>query len=837
MFPCAVCSLKGKYVTTNFRRYIEHYRSCHPDSPIICNVNSCPRAYKTTKSYVKHLKNNHPAFHAKFWLQPERLNVSEAPLENADTDTAENASTDVMMSDDEEVLDESSDGTSFGCQNEEDQSNVDYDDSIRLFLLELREEKRASGVACEFVVQRISSLMEAQISADNQRLVQVLLSLGISKEKADEVLARKNPLLEALNKYHFQTTLNSHVASHPEFVSPTEVNAGYDEENQKTESYQYVPIFDTLQVVLSRMDNMRHLIDPEISRDGLIRCFRDGSVFSENALYSSNSNALQINVYSDEFQCSNPLKANSKYKINGFYFTLGNFPRKMRSSLKAIHLLALCPGELIKKYGYASILRPAVDDLIKLETHGIKIVSNSSTIDVNGTLLYGTVSMLIGDNLGQHGIGGFPESFSLVKRVCRYCMVDRDDMCNHHDDLLVDKRTPTMHDTHLTLVEANPKFKTVYGIKGRCVFNELNFFHIIRQQPFDVSHDLYEGFAVDLISYATKYFIQCKFFTLKEYNHIIKTFRYAEIDKSDKPQITKPPKTWDQFKIKQNAGEMSTLIRLYPIMFGHFIPEKDPVYLSVLQFLHVVELICAPSFLPGEVEYMRSEIADMLEGYISSVPDVHLKPKGHFLTHYPSQILELGPPVDHNTIRFEGKHNFFKEVYRRTNNRINLCKTLATRHQYYMYLQYRKVDQDTPHLTFIEETPTILLDAMVRRKVEELGGPSIVSQGQSITYEGQKYSDGGAVLLGFSDDTFVFGIIEYIYMVYGVPILFGTKLSTVGFNVHLNSYEVLLTAQKFASTIAELYDYHPLGIYNNVACECSLIPLKYHLFQHRCEDS
>ena len=385
----------------------------------------------------------------------------------------------------------------------------------------------------------------------------------------------------------------------------------------------------------------------------IIRSFRDGSVFSDNELFSVNPNALQINIYSDEFQCSNPLKPKSQYKVNGFYFTLGNFPRQERSCLKTINLLALCAGELIKKYGYANILKPALDDLKKLETHGVKIITNEDTINDHGTLLYGTVSMLIGDNLGQHGIGGFPESFSLVKRPCRYCMVDNVDLCNHYDDTLIEKRTPSLHNSHLDLVDANPKFKTVYGIKDRCVFNELLFFHNIDQQPFDVSHDLYEGYAVDVITSVTKYFIHSKFFTLNDYNHIIKTFCYAEIDKSDKPQTIKHPKSWELFKVKHNVGEMSTLIRLYPIMFGHLIPEEDEVYQILIQFIHVVELLCAPSFLPGEVDYLRTEIAEMLEGFLTTLPDVHMKPKGHFLTHYPTQILQLGPPLDHNTIRFE----------------------------------------------------------------------------------------------------------------------------------------------------------------------------------------
>jgi hypothetical protein len=142
------------------------------------------------------------------------------------------------------------------------------------------------------------------------------------------------------------------------------VNAGHDVELLKNDTCQCVPIFKTLQLILSVDDNMRRMVDSETPKDDIIRSFRDGSVFSENGLYSSDSNALQINVYSDEFECANALgNKKGKYKTNGFYFTLGNLPRKQRSKLKEINLLTLCPAVLIKKYGYEVVLKPALDDL------------------------------------------------------------------------------------------------------------------------------------------------------------------------------------------------------------------------------------------------------------------------------------------------------------------------------------------------------------------------------------------------------------------------------------------------------------------------------------------
>ena len=140
MFPCPLCAANGKYKTTNFRRYIEHLRSCHPGSPITCNVNSCTRVYHTTKSYVKHLKNKHSAFHSKFWLPHERLSSASEAQQDMNSDADDETSTaEEFMSEDDTSENGANDDMMIPNPIEEN-CDVDYEDLVRLFLLELREE-------------------------------------------------------------------------------------------------------------------------------------------------------------------------------------------------------------------------------------------------------------------------------------------------------------------------------------------------------------------------------------------------------------------------------------------------------------------------------------------------------------------------------------------------------------------------------------------------------------------------------------------------------------------------------------------------------------------------
>lgn len=63
-------------------------------------------------------------------------------------------------------------------------------------------------------------------------------------------------------------------------------------------------------------------------------------------------------------------------------------------------------------------------------------------------------------------------------------------------------------------------------------------------------------------------------------------------------------------------------------------------------------------------------------------PDFKLRPKHHYIEHYPDLVRRFGPLVNLWTMRFEGKHRFFKRVVHDTQNFKNVLKTLADRHQY-----------------------------------------------------------------------------------------------------------------------------------------------------------
>ncbi len=65
-------------------------------------------------------------------------------------------------------------------------------------------------------------------------------------------------------------------------------------------------------------------------------------------------------------------------------------------------------------------------------------------------------------------------------------------------------------------------------------------------------------------------------------------------------------------------------------------------------------------------------------------PSVYLNKKHHNMVQYPSSIRRIGSLVNYCTLRFGGKHVFFKSTQRVCRNFINVPLTLAKKHQVYL---------------------------------------------------------------------------------------------------------------------------------------------------------
>ena len=135
-----------------------------------------------------------------------------------------------------------------------------------------------------------------------------------------------------------------------------------------------------------------------------------------------------------------------------FYYVLGNLSPRLRSSLKAIQLLAVTKCSVVNKYGSNVILHSFMEDIKVLEKvyfyeihvyivlylfyfrslkDGINIQKDGETYTFRGTL-----TLASGDNLASHYLGGF-KSPSGAFRKCRQCMGTEDEIKTKVSNIII----------------------------------------------------------------------------------------------------------------------------------------------------------------------------------------------------------------------------------------------------------------------------------------------------------------------------------------------------------------------------------------------------------------
>lgn len=186
--------------------------------------------------------------------------------------------------------------------------------------------------------------------------------------------------------------------------------------------------------------------------------------------------------------------------------------------------------------------------------------------------------------------------------------------------------------------------------------DSLEHFHVVNGYPPDIRHDLLEGIVP--VSQCISDLISKKYFSLETLNHAIKTFAYAFNDSTDQPQpIAHGFST--KGTIGGNGHENWALIRLPTLLIGHKVPEGDNAWNILLLFKDIVDLVVTTKHTEKEsIHFLDCKVSEHRELLQTTFPDFRLRPKHHFIEHYPQMIKTFGPLSDVWTMRFEGKHTF-----------------------------------------------------------------------------------------------------------------------------------------------------------------------------------
>lgn len=441
-------------------------------------------------------------------------------------------------------------------------------------------------------------------------------------------------------------------------------------------TFQMIPIASVFQKIFSMenvlSDTMMYIDSLKIKKDlGLYSNIMHGSSWQDIAFKYCGDRDLHLPIvlYDDDFDISNPLgtKAGS-YKLGGVYLSIPCLPPKYSSTLNCIFTIALYHSSDRVTFGNHRLFQPIIQQLNSLKNEGIRI----TTANFNGTIRFHVVA-ITGDNLGLHSILGFVESFR-ANFPCRYCLVSKDDLNSlDFEQPSLARNTENYEDQ---LLIADPRQT---GIKERCVWSRLDGFSLFENTAVDVLHDFLEGTCRYCLQFViTDLVTNCKYLSLELLQCTLQVFDYGP-DSDSKPVSAVVP-VRSSLTIKTSASEMINLVRYLGLMIGKYIPEESTTWALYLNLRVLLDKLLNNDLTEGNITQLKYLVAEHNSQY-KEFAQTNLKPKHHFMTHYPTIIKKLGPLSQTWTMRFEAKHRIAKLAARSSTNRRNICKTIAIKNQ------------------------------------------------------------------------------------------------------------------------------------------------------------
>lgn len=225
------------------------------------------------------------------------------------------------------------------------------------------------------------------------------------------------------------------------------------------------------------------------------------------------------------------------------------------------------------------------------------------------------------------------------------------------------------------------------GIKFDSVFNRLKTFHVCKPGlPCCLAHDLFEGIVAYDFPLMITHFVENKWFSIGSLNFRIENFKYSRHDQRDKPSKVQEK----SHKLMGGAWQIFIFLKLFPLLIMDYLPDFeddiDEVWICLLRLIEIAEIACAPKIHKSCIPYLKKIIDEYLSLRMKLFPDVKLRPKHHFLTHYPELILHYGPLIKISTLRFESKHTYFKRVMRGLRCYKNVTHSLSEKHELHQAL-------------------------------------------------------------------------------------------------------------------------------------------------------
>lgn len=665
MFCCTDCSKSYNCVESFISHLKFNSKNCRSLS---CGFTSCYKRFNNIYALQKHLYKNHKqegikSFEKNIDTLPEVIANQTVTVEYDEIPESTMPNT---------VL--KSTGSSEMSNN--NLVNDNLESIAAKFLSSLYSKPAVTRKIIQETVEGTHGLISDILDNLRKHIVPLLGQLNPEKSNAVKQLLTANPL----NSFQTEYVRFKYLENLNTFIRPISVPIGtcLDDKisNDKrvldytTNEMVIIPLRKILKCFLkipNVFQEILNYISTETNKQYISSLF-NSKLWKKISINNKGRIILPLVLYYDDYETGNPLGTSAGvHKVGAFYVSLMGVPPKYASRLENIFLLGLCYSSDRIKYGNKNILKHFLEEFSFLEKNGITLELNSQIHQV-----YFCLFLVIGDNLGVNSLLGFNESFN-SNYFCRVCTSSKLDAQNSLLENIHSLRSPENY-----AVDLNGCY---HGIKEYCILNELDNFHVAENSCVDVMHDLFEGICrYDLGKILFHFIKKKKMFSLLQLHRRIKFFDHdTNVEIGNRIPLISIIQI-EKCKIIMSSSEMYSFLIFLPFLIGDFVDFDDECWRIYLLLYEIIQIIMKTSISDQELTYLQHLIKEHHELYINCFNEP-LKPKYHFLIHYPSIIKNIGPVHYFSSIRYESFHRIGKTSAHVICNRKNIIVSLATRYQ------------------------------------------------------------------------------------------------------------------------------------------------------------
>lgn len=463
-------------------------------------------------------------------------------------------------------------------------------------------------------------------------------------------------------------------------------------------------------------------------------------------------NHIPFILFYDEVECGNALGSHRGVnKVGVIQLSLKCFPPHFNSKLENLFILSVFPTT--DKHYLKEVINRLSAEINELHLNPVIIKGIEIVFHFRG---------FVGDNLGLHQIFGFGESFS-SNYFCRFCKIHRNSARFPHRVNNLLRRTK---ETFTQDLDCRNFSET--GVKYNSNLNNIKDFHVVENCFVDVMHDVLEGVCKFGLISIIKYYVENEVFTLEEFNSKVRLFPF----KSSKPPFITKLMLLNE-DLAYSASEVLHLVNNLNLIIGEEIDESCPVWEYFCTLRSLVDSLIQKSFCMSELKIIEENIF-WHNALFVSVFKKQLKPKHHFLIHYPECMLKNGPMSLCWGMRFEGKHRLLKMLANVNSSKINLCKTLLIRYSLVL-----------AHDIYKHKLFDLNLELIRGRQLP------YCNTYKSVEYKGINFSIGDIVWFKNDYDLVpIFGEINEIFFSYNKCFLKLLLFNTLAFHQHLQCFVI-----------------------------------------------